>query len=347
MKLMSEKENNFFNSEFILRLIAKNRIVLLIVAVAAVLFSFLFSSPLFVTPLYKSKVVLFPTSGNSISKVLLSSTFQSKKDMLEFGEVEQTEQMLQVLNSDKVRAEVIRRFNLKEHYGIKDDQKYPLTQLNKTYDSRIKFRRTEYGAVQITVLDQNADTAALIANDIAEIFDSTMNAMQKEVAVKAFEVVEKAYMDLKNDMDKLEDSLNMMRRHGVFDYESQVEMLTQQYAIELGRGNKQGVESIEKKLDVLAEYGGAFYAITEMLDHDRLQLSLVKAKYEEAKVDATETVPHKFVVSSATPAERKSYPVVWLVVVVTTISALLMAMFALIIMERIKMIKKEDNGKSK
>jgi len=345
---MSEKENKVFDSEFILRLIVKNKVTLLVIAVAAVLLSLLFSSPLFVTPLYKSKVVLYPTSGNSISKALISTTFQSGKDMLEFGEVEQTEQMLQVLNSDKVRAEVIRRFNLKDHYGINDNQKYPLTQLGKTYESRIKFRRTEYGAVRITVLDHNADTAALIANDIAEIFDSIMNAMQKEVAIKAFEVVEKAYLDLKNDMDRLEDSLNMMRRHGVFDYESQVEMLTQQYAIELGRSNKQGIDNIQKKLDVLAEYGGAFHSITEMLDYDRQQLSLVKAKYEEAKVDATQTVPHKFIVSAATPAERKSYPTVWLVVVVTTLSALLMALFVMIVMEKMKTLnRKEDNGTSK
>ena len=343
---MAEKDS-YFNSEFLIRLIVRNKIPLLIVAVVAALLAVLFTSPVFVTPLYKSKVVLYPTSGNSISKTLLSSTFQSKKDMLEFGEVEQTEQMLQVLNSDKVRAEVIRRFNLKEHYGIKDNQKYPLTQLSKTYESRIKFRRTEYGAVNITVLDQNADTAALIANDIAEIFDSIMNAMQKEVAVKAFEVVEKAYLDLKNDMDKLEDSLNMMRQHGVFDDESQVEMLTQQYAIELGKGNKQGIENIEKKLEVLAEYGGPFYAITEMLDYDRLQLSNVKAKYEEAKIDATQSVPHKFIVSAATPAERHSYPVVWLAVVVTMFAALLMALFVLVITERIKMQRKQQIDESK
>lgn len=337
---MSEKEN-VFASEFLLKIMAKNKLALSIVAVAAVLLSLLFSSPLFITPLYKSKVVLYPTSSNSISKSLISSTFQSKKDMLEFGEVEQTEQMLQVLNSDKVRAEVVRRFNLKEHYGITDKDKYPLTRLGKTYENRIKFRRTEYGAVCITVLDQNPDTAALIANEIAEIFDSTMNTMQKEVAVKAFKVVEKAYMDLKNDMDKLEDSLNVMRRKGVFDYESQVEMLTQQYAVELGKSNKQGIDNIQKQLDVLAEYGGPFYAITEMLDYDRLQLSQVKAKYEEAKVDATENVPHKFVVSAASPAERKSYPTVWLVALITTVSALIMAMFVLIVMEKLKSTKKK------
>ncbi len=336
---MTEKEN-IFNSEFILRLIIKNRVSLLIIAVLAILLSVLFSSSLFVDPLYKSKVILYPTSSNSISKALISSTFQSGKDMLEFGEVEQTEQMLQVLNSDKVRDEVVRRYGLKQHYGIEDSQKYPQTQLGKTYEKRIKFRRTEYGAVCISVLDHNADTAAFIANGIADIFDSIMNAMQKEVAVKAFAVVEEEYKSLKNDMDKLEDSLDMMRRKGVFDYESQVEMLTQQYAIELGHGNKQGIDNIQKQLDVLAEYGGSFYAITEMLEYDRLQLSQVKAKYEEAKVDATQSVPHKFVVSAASPAERKSYPNVWLVVVVATLSTLLMAIFLLILLEKIKMTKK-------
>lgn len=334
-------EKNVLDSENVLMVIYRNKKPLLVVIVLTILLSLLFSSSLFITPLYNSSVILYPTSSNSISKTLISSTFQSSKDMLEFGEEEQTEQMLQVLNSDKVSGEVIRRFDLKNHYGIKDSQKYPLTSLGKIYEKRIKFRRTEYGAVCVSVLDRNADTAALVANGIAEIFDSVMNSMQKEVAVKAFKVVESEYLSLKREMDLLEDSLNMMRRKGVFDYESQVEMLTQQYAIELGKSNKQGIDNIQKQLDVLAEYGGAFYSITEMLEYDRLQLSQVKAKYEEAKVDATENVPHKFIVSSASPAEKSSYPSVWLITAVAAISTFLMAVLVLLVMERLRMHKTE------
>jgi hypothetical protein len=146
--------------------------------------------------------------------------------------------------------------------------------------------------------------------------------------------VEQEYNTLCAEMAQLEDSLNTLRKLGVFDYESQVEMLSRQMAVELGNGNTQGVKNIQEQLDILAEYGGASYAINERLDNDRLQLSLVKSKYEEAKVDATEFIPHKFVVTSAFKAERKSYPVRWLILVVTMLSTFLLLIFCVVVYDR-------------
>ena len=332
---MEEQQPNTYNSKYLCKLlVAYRRPILLILAVAA-LCAVVFSSSFFITPLYKSTTIIYPTSSNSISKVLISTTYQSEKDIMNFGEDEQTEQMLQVLNSNRVRDKVISRFNLMEHYDIKDS-KYPYTKLNKLYDARIKFRRTEYNAVKITVLDADAELSARIANEIAEIFDSTMNQMQKEVAIEAFRIVEQEYNTLVAEMNMLEDSLNTLRKLGVFDYESQVEMLSRQQAVELGKGNAQGVKNIQEQLDILAEYGGASYAINERLGNDRLQLSLVKSKYEEAKVDATEFIPHKFVVTSAFKAERKSYPIRWIIVVVTVLSTFLLLIFCIVFYDRSK-----------
>ncbi len=332
---MDEQQHNAYSSKYLCRLLMDYRKPLLIILAAAALCAVIFSAPFFITPLYKSTTIIYPTSSNSISKVLISTTYQSEKDIMNFGEDEQTEQMLQVLNSNRVRDKVISRFNLMEHYDIKGS-KYPVTKLNKLYDARIKFRRTEYNAVKITVLDSDAALSARIANEIAEIFDSTMNQMQKEVATEAYRIVELEYNTLVAEMNALEDSLNTLRKLGVFDYESQVEMLSQQLAVELGKGNTQGINNIQKQLDVLAEYGGASYAINERLDNDRLQLSLVKSKYEEAKVDATEFIPHKFVVTSAFQAERKSYPVRWRIVVVTVLSTVLLLIFCIVIYDRSK-----------
>ena len=331
---MDNPQKDNYNSKYLFKLLAEYRKSVLIILIAAALLAVLFSSSLFITPLYKSTAILYPTSSNSISKVLISTTYQSNKDILEFGESEQTEQMLQVLNSNRIRDKVIERYNLMEHYGIKPDSRYPFTRLNKLYDSRIKFRRTEYNAVRITVLDSDPALAAQMANDIAELFDSTMNAMQKEVAVKAFNLVETEYNSLCSEMAMLEDSLNTLRELGVFDYESQVEMLSQQLAVELGKGNTQGVKNIQEYLDILAKYGGAYYAISERLDHDRLQLSLVKTKYEEAKVDATENVPHKFVVTSAFKAEHKSYPIRWIIVTITLLGTFLLLIMVLALFDR-------------
>ncbi|MBQ3709313.1 MAG: hypothetical protein II887_01265 [Bacteroidales bacterium] len=331
---MDEKQRDAFNSKSLCRLLVEYWKSVLIILIAVALLAVFFSSPLFITPLYKSTAVLYPTSSNSISKVLISTTYQSEKDILEFGENEQTEQMLQVLNSNRIRDKVIAKYNLMEHYGIKPNSRYPYTRLNKLYDSRIRFRRTEYNAVKITVLDSDPALAAEIANDIAELFDSTMNTMQKEVAVRAFQLVETEYNSLCNEMAVLEDSLNTLRSLGVFDYESQVEMLSQQLAVEVGRGNDKGVKKIQEYLDVLAKYGGASYAINERLEHDRLQLSLVKAKYEEAKVDATEDIPHKFLVTSAFQAEHKTYPIRWIIVTITVVATLILILMVLALMER-------------
>lgn len=331
---MDDKQKDAYSSKSLFRLVAEYRKSILIILIAAALLAVLFSSPLFITPLYKSTAILYPTSSNSISKVLISTTYQSNKDILEFGESEQTEQMLQVLNSNRIRDKVIERYHLMDHYGIKPDSRYPYTKLNKLYDSRIRFRRTEYNAVKIIVMDSDPALAAQIANDIAELYDSTMNAMQKEVAVKAFQLVEAEYNSLCSEMAALEDSLNTLRALGVFDYESQVEMLSQQLAVELGKGNKQGVKNIQDYLDVLAQFGGAYYAISEKLDHDRLQLSLVKTKYEEAKVDATEDVPHKFLVTSAFQAEHKTYPIRWIIVTITVLATFVLLLLALSLMER-------------
>lgn len=335
-----------YNSKYLCKLLWKHRRPILIILAVAALCAILFSAPFFITPLYKSTTIIYPTSSNSISKVLISTTYQSEKDIMNFGEDEQTEQMLQVLNSNRVRDKVINRFNLMEHYDIKAESKYPYTKLNKLYDARIRFRRTEFSAVKITVLDSDAALSARIANEIAEIFDSTMNEMQKEVAIEAFRIVEQVYNSLCAEMNMLEDSLNILRRLGVFDYESQVEMFSSQLAVELGKGNTQGVRNIQEQLDLLAEYGGAFYAINERLDNDRLQLSLVKSKYEEAKVDATEFIPHKFVVTSAFKAERKSYPIRWVIVVITVLSTFLLLIFCIVFYDRSKGFFRQEAEKN-
>lgn len=331
---MDDKQKDTFSSKQLFGLLVEYRKSVLVILAVAALLAVLFSSSLFITPLYKSTVVLYPTSSNVISKVLVNNDNQARKDMLEFGESEQTEQMLQVLNSNRIRDKIIARFNLMEHYGIKPTSKYPVTKVNKLYDNRIRFRRTEYNAVKITVLDSDPDLAKDIANYIAELYDSTMNAIQREVAVQAFKLVEAEYNNLCEEIAQLEDSLNTLRKLGVFDYESQVEMLSRQLAVELGKGNVQGVKNIQDNLDILAQYGGAYHSINEKLNSSLVQLSKSKNRYDEARIDATEDVPHKFVVASAIKAEHKSYPIRWIIVLITVIATFVLLLITLSLFDR-------------
>ena len=331
--------NGDFDSSGFIYFLYKWRQPLIIITIIAIIISIIFSSPFFITPKYKSTVILFPTSSNSISQVLLGKKINNEKDILEFGEDEQTERMLQILNSNKIKDRIIEKYNLGNHYGINKNKKYFKTKINNEYESNISFRRTEYMAVKISVLDKDPQMAADIANDISILLDSTVNDIKRDRSYKGFIIVENEYIRLKSQIKEVEDSLKTLRKLGVHDYESQAEMINQQLAIEIAKGNKQSINRLEEKLDILANYGGAYVTLRDALEYDIEQLSIVKTRYEDARIDAQQVLPQKFIVNHAFKAEKKSYPIRWLFTVFLTFSVLFLSILVIIIIENYENIK--------
>jgi len=334
--VLRKSDNDNFDSTNILLFLYKWQKPLLIVTLVALVASIIFSSPYFIKPRFKSTVILYPAATNAISKSLLSENARAEDDILSFGEDEETEQMLQILHSNRIRDRIIERYDLMNHYEIDTNSNYKHTKLYNKYEDNITFRRTEFMAIRISVLDTDPQMAADIANDIAALLDSTKNEMQKERARKAFEIVKEQYFLLRDEVAVMEDSLTKLRELGVNDYESQSEMINQQLAIELAKGNTSAVKRLEEKLDILSKYGGPYVSLRDALEHEKKQLSMLKAKYEEAKTDAEEVLPTKFIVNDAYKAERKSYPIRWLIVVVTVFSAFLLTLIILLILENVQ-----------
>lgn len=337
MKKDSEGTIRSFDSTSLLVFLYNWRKLLIIVCMVAAVGSAIVS--FLITPMFEARVVMFPTSTNSISKSLISSNFGENQDINEFGEEEQAEQMLQILNSNEIRSRIITKHNLLEHYGIEPDSRFKNTLLYKEYDNNITFRRTEFMAVEIKVLDKDPEIAAAIANDIANLYDTVKNNLQKQRSVVGFQIVEKTYNDLMHEIQIKEDSLTVLRGKGINDYESQAERLYEAMGREMGRGNNQGVQMIQSMLDTLAKYGSAYVSIRDALEYDKKQLSELRAKYEEAKVDAAQALPQKFVVDYAFAPEKKSYPVRWLIVTVSTVSAFLLSIILLILADNFKRLK--------
>ncbi len=339
------KENGEFDSSGLLFFMYKWRKPLIIVFVISVLASLLFSSPWFITPKYKSTVIMFPVATNSVSKVLISQTSAIKEDILGFGEEEQAEQMLQILNSNKIRDKVIEKFDLMKHYDIDTSSKYKMTKLIREYESNITYRRTEYMAVRVWVLDKDPVMAANMANTIAEQLDSAKNQMQKSRAKMGLQIVEKEYRELEGEIQQIVDSLKWIGKQGVHDYESQSEVLNQQLAISISKGDNRAVKAIEKRLDVLADYGSTFLSLKNALEFKTEQITLLKAKLEEARVDAEQELPQKFVVNDAYVAEKKSYPIRWVIVMISTFSVLLITILIILVLDNLSKIRR-PSGKS-
>lgn len=90
---------------------------------------------------FKSTVILFPAPSVSISKSLMSANASPNSDLLQFGEEDDMERMLQVLNSEEIRERIVKKYKLSEHYGIENDNQYKRTLLRQEYDDNIQFKK--------------------------------------------------------------------------------------------------------------------------------------------------------------------------------------------------------------
>lgn len=295
-----------------------------------------------ITPLYKSSVILFPAPSTSISQSLIS-TYNSYRSESVFGEEEELEQILQVLQSDELRERIIEKHDLWNHYKIdKDKIAYPRDKMMKRFYSRINFGRTKYMAAEIEVFDADPKKAADIANDITLLIDSVMNTMIKERTKEAFEIVHYEYHEKVEQIQQLEDSLALIMKKGVFDFESQSEVFNKAYADALAAGNTRGAERIKQNLDTLAKYGSAYVSIRDFLLYEKEQLSLLNARYKDAKVNAERELTHYFVVNKAYEADKKAKPKRIVIVMISTISTFLFAFVLLIIIDLLREFRQKE-----
>lgn len=325
-----------FNSFSILFFVYKWRKQLLILGVSGCVISSIIS--LGITEKYKSTVILFPGTTYSASKALIADD-NLGPDVNEFGNEEEAEQMLQILNSQEVRTKICKKFNLMGHYNIDSTSKLSKTALEEEYKANVNFERTKFMSVRIDVMDTDPLYAAMIANEIAVLHDSARYNITRQRAKMAYQIVEQAYATKEKEVQKLHDSLKTINELGVLHLEVQSKVITEQYAEAIAENNQRGANALQEKLNILSKYGSAYVYISEMALTQREQLNDLKIKLTEAKVDLENSLPQKFVVSSAEPAEKKSYPIRWVIVLVSTISTLVMGIIILSILENIKQLK--------
>ena len=142
-----------------------------------------------------------------------------------------------------------------------------------------------------------------------------------------------------SEIKKLEDSILKIRALGINDYESQSEVLNEQWARAKIANNHSAANAIAQKLEILSKYGGQYSALRDDLVHSRGRLNYVQKKLNEHKLTAEENLEHKFIVNAAGPALKKSYPIRWLIVVVTAFSTVLFMVLIIALKEQIKGIK--------
>ena len=200
-----------------------------------------------IRPLYKSEVIMFPAITQSASKALLNEQSTGRDDILALGDEEDSEQLLQILNSDRIRDRVAQAFDLFTVYRVKPDSRHRNTELREAYEDHIKFEYTKFSSVRAEVLDEDPVRAADIANYIADQVDSVWKEMANERAEKGFNIVNAKVRGLEDEIAQMADSMRILRELGVHDYHTQTERYNEYLGAAIVKGDQRAIKEFEER----------------------------------------------------------------------------------------------------
>jgi hypothetical protein len=281
---------------------------------------------------------MFPTSGVSTSKSLLDPHYVTSKnaDLMNVGEEEEVDKLLQLLNSGQIRTALIKKFDLINHYRINIQKKGAYKKLYSKLEDNLHISRTEYNSVVVVVWDEDPVIAANMANEVGVLVDTVFNTMLRERAQRVYRTVKSEYDSLTNYIGKLQDTLNIMGKLGLYDLGGQARELNRAYYSALMKGKTDVANMVKKQLDYVSANGGRFFELEELIQFKHRQQYELTLRLSESKLEATTSIPQKIVLDYASVADSKDSPKRMLIVLVSAVSAFFVALFCFIITENIK-----------
>ena len=303
--------DNNFNNLSLVQLIFKWKWHILIITVVAAICGAIFSSSVFITPLYKSEAVAYPANINP------------------YSDESETEQMLQIINSQSIMDSIIEKYDLWTDYKIDKNYKFAKTYMIDEYHSKIKISKTPYEAVSVTVSDKDPFVACDIAKDILNFYDKKVQAIHKQ---KNKEVVEMYAYQLERKQAGIDSLMNQLSdlssQYGVMDYPGQSREITRSFL----NGSAKANEMKEN----IALYGPHTIDLAAKIEAEAVAYTEIKVDYEQELRFLNSNFTYSNIVTEPFPSDKKSFPVRWVVVALSALGAFLISVLTLFIIENRK-----------
>lgn len=299
------------NKQLILFLVSKWKLFAG-VGIIAVALSAGLSHPAIIHPKYESTAIFYPSN------------------LVNFSEESPTEQMLQVMESNDLKDSIIEIFNLAQVYDIDSAPGYR-TLVTRELGEHFSIGKTEYESVEIKVRDESPDQAKAMVSEFIRLANNHVRGIQRK---KDYEylLLSKQEMDRKlSQLDSIQHELKRLRiQTGLIEY-GQAEVITEQYLEMLRKGETGQRLQIAKDLyQSLKEQGGALSVLTRKFEYALDEYGKIRGRYEAALTNVNKNLTYTNMVMEPTLPDKKVYPVRWLIVALTVMSAMLLTAIVLV-----------------
>lgn len=311
---------SFFQNIDLLRVLQKRRLHLIATVIMAGILSAVFSGERFITPKYKSTAYVYPVN------------------IIPYSMETPTEQLLQLFSSSDVRNMMVKRFRLPDHYEIDTASSAGRSRLYLMYDENVSVKKTEYESVRIDILDKDAVVASEMVSELIHFVDVKARMVQREKTAEVVKIFADQLKQKKRQMDSVGVLLNALRvRYGLLDYKIQTKEVTKSY-LKIAANNSplsqyRGVDTMYHHLE---DKGGD---LIELSGQERALLkdyNDIKTSYDLAVSDMTKELTYTNIMANPYPADSKSYPVRWVIVLVSILASFMLALIAFVIIDRKK-----------
>jgi hypothetical protein len=227
-------------------------------------------------------------------------------------------------------------FKLDEVYKIpKSDPQY-LTNLLSEYNSNVKTKKTEFETVELNVLDKDPKRAALMVDSIIHFYNLKVREMHSAKNWEVVRIVKENMALRSHERDSLLDLLNQQReKYKILDFNTQVRDVTRGYmeALAVGRDATSGGKEIKQLYDNLAEKGGEAYILESRFVKTTMAIDSLKNLYDINLSEAKKDITYCHMVEKPVVADKKAYPVRWILVSMTLIASLFLSLLVFVFFE--------------
>jgi capsular polysaccharide biosynthesis protein len=310
--------NNFFDNQRILNLIWKRKFHFIVVGIIAIILSAIFSGPAFIKPKFKSVARIYP-----INLAVLS-------------EESKTEQMLEIVNSNDIKLRMFNAFGLDTVYRISKNDPYFMTYMLDLYNTNVKTSKTEYETVEIEVLDRDPQRASDMCDSIIHFYDEKVAELHRFKDYEMVRILKKGLQKKYRELDSIKGKLDIVKdEYGILDFEEQVPEITRGYmnALAAGRGSSSDTKKIEDLYNNLAKEGTDAIWLESRLDYIINSIDSLTTEHDFYLSEYQNEITHSHVVEYPFPADKKSYPVRWLIVAFSAVSAIFLALLVFLVLD--------------
>ena len=213
------------------------------------------------------------------------------------------------------------------------------------YSQNVKIGKTPYEGVSIEVLDKDPQMASDMVNSIMDYYNKKVKQLHEIKFGEVVKMYERAINKKGNYIDSLENRFyELSAEYGLLDYTSQSREIARGYLKTIDGSGSSHINSKEvlRLKENIEKKGGEFIYLQYSLEQEAVRFSTLKMDYDQAVMDFDRQFSYTNIITKPFVADKKAYPVRWIIVVISAIASFFIAFLVILIIENYKGMAKHS-----